>query len=116
MPRTYHSPASLAGAMLDNLLELSSLLRKGLWMIVILLLAALTACFIPLGGDGLTKAAVPFVLIACLAALVSLCCAIILEKRIASIRMICEEETRPQQFSTGTPPRQSAPCPPLTEQ
>lgn len=116
MPRTYHSPASLASAMLDDLREHSTLLRKGLWMIVILLLLALTTCFIPLGGDSLTKAAVPLVLIACLAAIVSLCCAIIMEKRIASIRMICEEETRPQQFSTGTPPQQSAPCPPLTEQ
>ena len=82
----------LVSAMLANLREHSSVLRKGLGLSVVLLLLALVVYFIPWGNEEMALASPALVFFALIGDLLGLCCIVIIDKRIAAIQKIrCED-------------------------
>ena len=82
----------LVSAMLTDLREHSSVLRKGLALSVVLLLLALVAFFIPWGNDDIAMLAPALAFFAFIGDLCGLCCIIIIDRRIATIQKIRSDD------------------------
>ena len=82
----------LVSAMLTDLREHSSVLRKGLALSVVLLLLALVASFIPWDNDELALLAPALAFFAFIGDLCGLCCIIMIDKRIAVIQKVRSDD------------------------